>query len=187
MKRSELNAILADARDIFERHGWALPPKPRWDLTDFGYNNFEKYGLVLVNLSELPEYCEKLMLTKQNQITLAHTHGSKQEDIISRFGTLAIQLWNNPEQKVGGTFTLLRNGEEVEVASGDTLYLSAGERVTLKPGIYHAFWSVGEYCVVGEVSTANDDVGDNIFVDPNVGRFPKIEDDVPAYAKLVSE
>ena len=187
MKRSEINGILAEAADIFQRHGWTLPPNPRWDVTDFGWDRFEEYGLLLVNLSEQPEYCEKLMLSKKNQITLGHTHKQKKEDIISRFGTLAIQVWDNIEKATGNEFDLIRNGEPVKVKSGDVVYLSSGERVTLTPGIYHQFWAVGEYCVVGEVSTANDDVNDNFFMDPDIGRFPEIEEDAPAYAHLVSE
>ena len=52
MKRSEINAVLARASSIFEKHGWTLPPEPKWDITDFGLHDFSKYGLVLVNLCE---------------------------------------------------------------------------------------------------------------------------------------
>ena len=187
MKRSEINEVLAEAADIFQRHGWTLPPNPKWDLTDFGKDRFSELGLILVNLSEHSEYCEKLMLSKKNQITMAHTHNLKKEDIISRFGTLAIQLWDNPEKNEGGEFQLIRNGELVSTRSGDVIYLRSGERVTLVPGIYHAFWSLGDYCVVGEVSTANDDVSDNIFIDKTVGRFPEIEEDATPFAHLLSE
>ena len=55
MKRSEMNAIIARSREIFQRHGWILPPNPKWDIVDFGYGNFEKFGLVLVNLAEEKE------------------------------------------------------------------------------------------------------------------------------------
>lgn len=186
MKRSEINAIIASATAIFARHGWTLPPNPKWDITDFGCGDFSKYGLTLVNLCEEPEYCEKLMLAWQGQHIFAHSHNIKKEDIISRFGTLAVQVWNNPERTVGERFTVQVNSQPREVASGDIVYLQSGERITLIPGVYHAFWSVGEYCVIGEVSTANDDVNDNIFLD-DIGRFPTIEEDAPPIAKLVSE
>ena len=80
-----------------------------------------------------------------------------------------------------------RNGEPVDVASGDILRLEAGERVTLEPGVYHAFWAESDTCVIGEVSTANDDLHDNFFVDPDIGRFPGIEEDEPATVRLVSD
>ena len=68
------------------------------------------------------------------------------------------------------------NGISVTVHSGVQLTLQAGERVTLLPGVLHEFWPLSEECVIGEVSTANDDETDNFFTDPNVGRFPVIED-----------
>jgi len=187
MKRSEINEIIANTTAIFQRHGWALPPKPRWDVADFGLGNFRKSGLALVNLTEQPEYCEKIMLCLQNQYVVAHMHRRKKEDIISRFGTLAIQIWDNPEQKKGSKIVMQKNGEPTEFRSGDILYLSSGERVTFVPGIYHAFWAVSEYCVIGEVSTYNDDVSDNLFIDKRVARFPAIDEDVPPLARLVSE
>jgi len=56
---------------------WALPPQPRWDVTDCGLGEFDQIGLVLLNLSEQPEYCEKLMYSKSNQVTPMHTHRKK--------------------------------------------------------------------------------------------------------------
>ncbi|MFM8655859.1 MAG: D-lyxose/D-mannose family sugar isomerase, partial [Chthoniobacterales bacterium] len=64
MKRSQINGIYREAVACFERHGWALPPEPRWDITDFGLDDFDRYGLVLINLAEEPEYCEKLMYAR---------------------------------------------------------------------------------------------------------------------------
>jgi D-lyxose ketol-isomerase len=65
--------------------------------------------------------------------------------------------------------------------------LQAGERITLTPGIYHAFWPEGADCIIGEVSTANDDNHDNFFVNPDVGRYPHVDEDEPAAVKLLSD
>jgi D-lyxose ketol-isomerase len=65
--------------------------------------------------------------------------------------------------------------------------LQAGERITLTPGIYHAFWPEGVDCIIGEVSTANDDSNDNLFVNPDIGRFPDVEEDEPAVIHLLSD
>jgi D-lyxose ketol-isomerase len=67
------------------------------------------------------------------------------------------------------------------------LELEAGSRVTLVPGVYHEFYPLSEECIIGEVSTANDDRHDNFFVNPAIGRYPGIEEDEPAVARLVSE
>jgi D-lyxose ketol-isomerase len=189
MKRSEINKALKNAMRCFETARWMLPPKPRWDVTDCGLGRFDEIGLVLVNLTEQPEYCEKLMYARHKQVTPMHAHRKKKEDIICRFGRLAIELWkSHPERtRKGEMFSLLRNGEKTEVRSGEPLVLQAGERVTIVPGVYHAFWPESTGAVIGEVSTANDDVHDNFFVDPNIGRFPGIEEDEPPLARLLWE
>jgi D-lyxose ketol-isomerase len=191
MKRSTINAAIADARLAFERHHWHLPPNPRWDVTGFNLGDFDRYGLVLVNLAELPEYCEKLMFAKANQLTIMHCHKKKQEDIICRAGTFAIRLaarddrWN--VNRNGAEVRVLLNREEKMVPSNGVLYLRAGERITLYPGVYHEFWPVSDYAIIGEVSTANDDQHDNFFENPDVGRYEPIEEDVPAIERLLSE
>ena len=60
MKRSIINTLVRSAKTCFVAHGWTLPPSPRWDVTDFGLGDWQQFGLVLVNLAEEPEYCEKL-------------------------------------------------------------------------------------------------------------------------------
>jgi D-lyxose ketol-isomerase len=70
--------------------------------------------------------------------------------------------------------------------AGAVLRLSPGESVTLMPGIWHAFWGDGGDVLVGEVSTVNNDLTDNIFADP-IGRFSEIEEDEPPLYLLVSD
>jgi len=189
MKRSEINAAYREAKECFLKNGWHLPPNPRWDITDFGLGEFDNYGLVLINLAEEPEYCEKLMYARKGQITPLHTHKKKKEDIICRSGMLALELWaGHPESTARGEeFTVRCNGEPRTHRSGEVLKLQAGERITLTPGIYHAFYPLTTDCVIGEVSTANDDLNDNFFVRTDIGRFPEIEEDEPAEVRLVSE
>jgi D-lyxose ketol-isomerase len=86
-----------------------------------------------------------------------------------------------------GRVELQVNREWKSLTSGDFIDLTAGERVTLVPGMVHEFFAVTEECIVGEVSSANDDLSDNYFVDPNVGRFPDIEEDEPPIVRLVGE
>ena len=188
MKRSEINAAIHSARDAFDDARWALPPNARWDVTDFGLGQFSTKGLVLVNLAEEPEYCEKIMFAVRDQKTVAHCHGKKKEDIIVRRGTLRVQLWpGHPNQNTCATVTLRINGEERTIPSGTIIELKSGERVTIRPGVYHEFWPASATCLIGEVSTANDDVGDNFFADTRIGRFPAIEEDEPAIVRLVGE
>lgn len=188
MKRSAINILIRSAQACFLAHGWTLPPKPRWDVTDFGLANWQQFGLVLVNLAEEPEYCEKLMYARKGMTTPAHCHRKKKEDIICRWGKLAVQVWAGmPEASRDCAFALPVNHEPLQVKSGQVIELEAGSRVTFVPGIYHEFHPVSEECIIGEVSTANDDLNDNVFVNREIGRHPGIEEDEPACARLLND
>jgi len=188
MKRSDINFLIHSAERCYRDHGWALPPRPRWDVTDFGLGDWKRHGLVLVNLAEEPEYCEKLMYALRGMETPAHTHKKKKEDIICRWGKLAVRVWAGPPAAAdGGIFDIPVNHESRQVRSGDVVELESGSRVTLIPGVYHEFYPLSEECIIGEVSTANDDLNDNFFVNPEIGRYPAIEEDEPPAVRLVSE
>lgn len=189
MKRSEINAAFREASEVFAAGGWALPPEPRWDITDFGLGEFTKFGLILINLAEEPEYCEKLMYARPDQRTPLHTHKQKKEDIICRRGALSLLLYprHPDESNDGAPFTASINGKEREVRAGEVFTLRPGERITLFPGVYHEFWASAEGTIIGEVSTANDDLHDNYFVRSDIGRFPGIDEDEPPEVRLISE
>jgi D-lyxose ketol-isomerase len=180
MKRSEVNALIREASEAFATHGWALPPNPRWDVTDFGLGDWERYGLVLVNLAEEPEYCEKLMFAKEGMATPRHFHRKKKEDIICRVGRLQVILWSD-----GAAVKV--DGISRHVPDGHSVVLEAGSRITLEPGIEHEFAPISAYCLIGEVSTANNDMADNIFEDESVGRFSRILEDESAIVRLLNE
>ena len=188
MKRSEVNRLIRAASSCFAAHGWSLPPNARWDVTDFGLGEWQRFGLVLVNLAEEPEYCEKLMYAQEGMATPAHCHRKKKEDIICRWGVLAVQVWAETPLKEGAIeLAIPINHEPWQVSSGSIIKLAAGSRITLVPGIYHEFKPLSAECIIGEVSTANDDRHDNFFVNPDVGRFPGIDEDEPAFIKLISD
>lgn len=188
MKRSDINFLIQSAQKCFKTQGWFLPPNPRWDLTDFGLGEWQKHGLVLVNLAEEPEYCEKLMYAQKGMTTPAHAHKKKKEDIICRWGRLAIKVWaGHPDQVGDCPVTIPVNHASVDLTSGEVIELEAGSRITLIPGVYHEFFPLSEECIIGEVSTANDDRNDNFFVNPDIGRYPGIEEDEPALLRLISE
>ena len=74
-------------------------------------------------------------------------------------------------------------GQELQFVE---IELDPGESVTLLPGVWHAFWGEGGDVLIGEVSTVNDDLTDNIFRDP-IGRFSDIEEDTAPLHLLVSD
>ncbi len=187
MKRSEINALVRAATACFTNHGWALPPEPRWDVTDFGLGDATKHSLVLVNLAEEPEYCEKLMYSSYGRATPAHCHEQKKEDIICRWGVLQLTFWRGLTLEDTDLLQIHKNGRPCTVRAGEPIVIHAGERVTILPGIVHAFEPASDEVIIGEVSTANDDLHDNFFANPDVGRFPLVEEDEPPTVVLVSD
>ena len=171
-----------------------------WDITDYGQGRFDQMGLFLFTLrngllSDLQRgggmcYAEKLLISRQDQLSPMHTHVIKAEDIINRGGaTLVVELYGSDDQ---GRFAPDRGGKvrcdgiERSYGPGEKLKLAPGESVTLMPGDWHAFWGEGGDVLIGEVSTVNDDETDNIFVEP-IGRFANIiEDEAPMHL-LVSD
>ncbi|MBS1721544.1 MAG: D-lyxose/D-mannose family sugar isomerase [Armatimonadetes bacterium] len=187
MKRSEINNLVKSARKCFEQHGWALPKDPRWDVTDFGLGDWRRHGLVLVNLAEEPEYCEKLMYAQRGMMTPAHTHLNKKEDIICRWGGLLVTVFSSNGLSAEGSCKVKVNGALLEVPSKTVVVLEPGERITLWPGTFHEFQPATDEVIIGEVSTANDDLNDNIFANPDVGRFSSIDEDEGPLVRLVSD
>lgn len=171
-----------------------------WDITDYGDGNFDKMGLFLFTLrngrlDDLQRgggmcYAEKLLISKQDQLSPMHTHAIKAEDIINRGGaTLVVELFGSDtdgkfDETAGGT--VFCDGLRRDYGPGEKLRLSPGESVTLMPGDWHAFWGDGGDVLIGEVSTVNDDETDNVFREP-IGRFAKVEEDVAPKHLLVSD
>ncbi|HET6429628.1 MAG TPA: D-lyxose/D-mannose family sugar isomerase [Phycisphaerae bacterium] len=172
-----------------------------WDVTDFGSGRFAEMGLTLITLRNGPltpagatdkDYCEKLMMVREKQLTPCHFHFAKMEDIINRGGgRLVIRLYaGTADERLdeASAVAVQVDGITRTFPAGGELELSPGESVTLPPRLYHAFWgAAGAGCVlVGEVSRVNDDARDNRFAEP-LPRFPQIEEDAPARYVLCTE
>lgn len=171
-----------------------------WDITDYGAGRFDEMGLFLFTLrngrlADLQRgtgmcYAEKLLISRQDQLSPLHTHVIKAEDIINRGGaTMVIQLYGSDDagnfaEDRGGT--VLCDGIARSYGPGEKIRFAPGESVTLMPGDWHAFWGEGGDVLIGEVSTVNDDETDNVFRDP-IGRFAEIEEDVAPDHLLVSD
>jgi hypothetical protein len=157
MKRSEINQLIIDAMNFFERMNFRLPPwgywSPEnwkgksescseiaenmlgWDLTDFGSGDFHRRGLLLFTIrngnlkTDKKPYAEKIMIVEENQETPMHYHWNKMEDIINRGGgNLVIELFNSASEK---QFTQ----SDIEVKTDGILQvIPAGGKIILKPG-----------------------------------------------------
>jgi D-lyxose ketol-isomerase len=221
MRRSHVNQIIDDAIAFFRQQGFHLPRfafwspdqwrsagKPAdairdarlgWDVTDFGRDAFESFGLVLFTLrngypgdESGKTYCEKIMMIRPAQHTPMHCHYSKTEDIINRSGgRLVLRLMNadaSDRPDLAAPVRVCVDGQLREVAAGGTMTLDPGESITLPPRLFHSFWAEpdGMPVLIGEVSTINDDQRDNCFAEP-VARYPTIDEDEPARYLLCHE
>ena len=171
-----------------------------WDITDYGQGRFDELGLFLFTVrngraEDLTRgrgmlYAEKIMITRKDQLSPMHRHVVKAEDIINRGGgELVLELFlsdqqGNPDR--GAEVEVFTDGIRRRLPAGGRLSLTPGESVTLLPGVWHAFWGEGADVLVGEVSTVNDDLTDNVFLEP-IGRFSDIEEDEDPAHLLVSD
>jgi D-lyxose ketol-isomerase len=220
MKRSEVNAILKEGDAFIRSFGYILPPfayyspdelravdheiyvkcAMGWDITDYGQGQFKELGLFLFTVrnglaQDLERgrgmiYAEKIMISRDQQISPMHHHLVKSEDIINRGGgQLVLELFNVDAE--GGLdrkskVTVPVDGQMRTLNAGGLLKLEPGESVTLHPNIWHAFWGEKGDVLIGEVSTVNDDSTDNIF-EADIARFASIIEDVEPLNLLVSD
>lgn len=168
-----------------------------WDVTDFNSGRFDEVGLTLFTLRNgsldgAKSYAEKIMFVRRNQVTPLHYHARKTEDIIHRggkeTGRLAVQLYNSsPQHTLAQTpVSVICDGIRREVAAGGTVTLGSGESITLTPFLWHTFYAADGDALIGEVSSLNDDVHDNFFLDP-LPRYPEIVEDEPPLRLLCHE
>ena len=211
---AEAEAMIARSGFVLPPFAWWSPDEFRakapgtrvaearmgWDITDYGQGRFDELGLFLFTLrngrlADLQRgggmaYAEKLLISRRDQLSPMHTHVIKAEDIINRGGaTLVIELCGSDDAggydgDRGGTVWC--DGVARPYGPGEKLRLAPGESVTLMPGDWHAFWGEGGDVLIGEVSTVNDDLTDNIFREP-IGRFAEVEEDEAPRHLLVSD
>jgi D-lyxose ketol-isomerase len=185
--------------DRREELGTTLRRGLGWDVTDFGRGRFGRYGLTLCTLRNgtLLErdtgrgqtYAEKLLAVRRGQETPFHLHRRKTEDILNRSGpgVLVLEAYPAEADALGrGTVRTLVDGIERELAAGERVRLEAGQSMQVPAGVYHRFWAEEGPVLAGEVSSVNDDVADNRFLETSE-RYPGIEEDLPARWLLVSE
>jgi D-lyxose ketol-isomerase len=171
-----------------------------WDITDYGAEKFDSLGLFLFTVRNGKEsdlstgqgmlYAEKIMISRKDQLSPMHRHVIKAEDIINRGGgTLTLELFmSEPNGDIDRKAEVVvpTDGVLRKLPAGGILKLAPGESVTLLPGVWHAFWGEEKDVLIGEVSTVNNDLTDNVFSDP-IGRFSNIEEDVEPWHLLVSD
>ena len=126
-----------------------------WDITDYGQRRFDQMGLFLFTLrnGDLADlrrgggmcYAEKLLISRQDQLSPMHTHAIKAEDIINRGGaTLVVELYGSDDR---GGFAPDRGG--VVRCDGIARPFGPGEKLRLAPGGKRHADARGLACLLG--------------------------------------
>lgn len=160
MKRSEVNAAIAWAKELLQKNNIRLPRYAYWDMekwhenkdsidtirrvmlgwdvTDFGLDRFSETGGVLFTLRngdlECPEigvpYCEKYLLFKEGQRLPKHYHVYKTEDIINRAGGVIALYLWNVDPQTGKQL----DTDVTVYMDGIAHHCKAGEEIRIYPG-----------------------------------------------------
>ena len=220
MNRSDVNEILLAGDRFIRSFGYVMPPfaywtpdemkaAPHgeiarrgmgWDITDYGQGRFEELGLFLFTLrnglvADLRAgggmvYAEKIMISRDRQVSPMHRHFLKTEDISNRGGgELVLELYAAGEDGSidrAAQVSVLVDGIRRGLKGGDHLRLKPGESVSLTPTVWHAFWAEKGDVLIGEVSTVNDDRTDNWF-ETDIPRYTGITEDAAPVHLLVSD
>ncbi len=171
-----------------------------WDITDAGLGKFYEEGFALFTIrngnqlrsEEYPKtYAEKLLMMYPGQKFPMHYHVFKMEDIINRGSTpFGIRVFNGTKDKklLDSDVTVSCDGKKMTVPADTVITLNPGASITITPYLFHRFEAPadGGMVLIGEVSRCNDDNNDNYFY-WEVGRFPEVEEDEPAYRLLCTE
>lgn len=159
MKRSEVNALIRDAKNFIESFQFALPPFANWtpedwaakghecdeirdnmlgwDVTDYGLGDFARKGLTLFtvrngnqnNPKYKKPYAEKLLISQEDQLCTMHFHWNKMEDIINRGGGILMMELYNATPD-----EQLADTDVTVVSDGVELTVPAGTVLELLPG-----------------------------------------------------
>jgi hypothetical protein len=171
-----------------------------WDVTDAGLGDFKNIGRTIFTLRNgntnnlkiyQKSYAQKIMYLQENQRLPVHYHQIKMEDIINQHGgILQVRVWpkNNNKELKKEKFPLSIDGHRITVFGGTVVSLKPGQSICIMPGICHQFWAkrgCGPVLSM-EISSVNDDLSDNIWLEHAV-RFPKIIEDVEKEFLLCSE
>ena len=220
MNRSQVNEILQEGDRFIRSFGYVMPPfaywtpeemkaAPHgeivrramgWDITDYGQGKFDELGLFLFTVrnglvADLRGgggmvYAEKIMISRDRQVSPMHRHFLKTEDIINRGGgDLVLELFTAGEDGTidrSAEVSVLTDGTRQRMKGGEHLRLKPGESVTLAPDTWHAFWGENGDVLIGEVSTVNDDTTDNWF-ETDIPRYTRIDEDAAPVHLLVSD
>ncbi len=157
MKRSEINAIIAENIEFIKKMNFNLPKFAYftpdewlskgheydeirenmlgWDVTDYGHGDYKNIGLFLFTIRNgklgkgIKTYAEKILISDEDQYSPMHFHFNKMEDIINRGGgNLIVEIYNSTEDEQ------LADTDVKVFLDGHYEIVKAGTKLRLTPG-----------------------------------------------------
>ena len=157
MKRSEINAIIAENIEFIKKMNFNLPKFAYftpdewlskgheydeirenmlgWDVTDYGHGDYKNIGLFLFTIRNgklgkgLKTYAEKILISDEDQYSPMHFHFNKMEDIINRGGgNLIVEIYNSTKDEQ------LADTDVKVFLDGHYEIVKAGTKLRLTPG-----------------------------------------------------
>jgi len=169
-KQRALN-MLAEAQIVLTQE-----EADRLEIADFGLNDLDRTGLLLVTYINTERCCAKELVMFPGQTCPQHLHPpvdgqpGKEETFRCRWGE--VYLYVSGEQ----TPVLIGHppiGDEAHYNVFHEIVLHPGEQHTIYPETWHWFQAGPEGCIVSEFSTRSTDEND-IFNDVRIIRAPQV-------------
>lgn len=147
------------------------------EVADFGLDDFERQGLLLVTYVNNERYCAKSLVLFPQQTCPEHRHppvGSdpgKMETFRCCAGTVYLYVEGAPAVKQRA---IVPAGAERYYTVFHEIVLQPGEQFTIAPNTLHWFQAGSDGAVIAEFSSTSRDELD-VFTDPRIRRLPHIE------------
>lgn len=146
----------------------------RIEVADFGLDEFESTGLLLLVYENNDRYCAKELVLLPGQTCPEHRHPAvagqpgKRETFRCRQGEVYLYV---PGDRTPNPKATPPAGREAHYTVWHEIVLKPGEQYTLEPDTLHWFQAGPEGCIVSEFSSTSRDESD-IFTDPQIRRVP---------------
>jgi len=176
MKEEEKERIKAKAFEYFHKAGIILSSqeKENMKIADFGLNDFERTGIVLVVYVNNSRYCAKEMVLFPRQTCPEHRHPDhngrkgKMETFRCRYGEVYLYTEGEKTKNPKAHPPLL---DEKYYSAYHEIILLPGDQYTIDKNTLHWFQAGKRGAVISEFSSPSDDSSD-IFTDPRIKRVP---------------
>lgn len=178
LSRSEVEQLQRHTATFLARHGIVLTDeeRARIEVAEFGLNEVQKQGLMLLTYINTDRYCAKELVLLPRQTCPEHRHPSvggdpgKMETFRCRAGEVWLYVEGEP---VADPAACVPEGSEAHYTVFHEIPLRPGEQHTIPPNTLHWFQAGDEGAIISEFSSTSRDEAD-IFTDPRIKRVPVV-------------